>query len=399
LASAESLRLDVVNCGNRLSCGLAALLLPKSAFLDQWEMQFDNPSAAEAKLIQSALVVLGEKTRFQLSSDQLTLPANPQRFPAQEIGSLPVTLKRATMAPDHYVGSVYLTLEGAQDRLNIPVDMNVRTGPLWPLVAILAGIILGRLVKYMQERGGPQAAKLAEVNRLEMTLNQAHDEDGAILGPQVAAVRSKVYRYELDTVTEDLKTIEARLETLAQLRDMEHDLSDEAASPDKATALRQIAEAREQVAGGRDPTDLVAEIKQALEQLKQGLIAKGLPDAGLQHALKTVEKAETAAGKAKASLESVGTVSRGLRWIRNTLFALSGLSEELRAEATLWIVRPLLYFVLLFGLVAVGLSTLYVNTGLTFGAAPFADYFGLVLWGLSADVAGRTLSNLQGTSA
>jgi len=92
-------------------------------------------------------------------------------------------------------------------------------------------------------------------------------------------------------------------------------------------------------------------------------------------------------------------VSRGLRWIRNTLFALSGLSEELRAEATLWIVRPLLYFVLLFGLVAVGLSTLYVNTGLTFGATPFADYLGLVLWGLSADVAGRTLSNLQGTTA
>lgn len=398
LASAEKLRLDLVNCQSRLSCGLAGLLLPESAFLNHWDLQFDNPAGAEARLIKSAVVVLGEKTRFQLSSDQLTVPADPQNFPAHEIGSLPVTLHRTAMAPDHYLGFLYLMLEGAKDRLTIPLDMNVRTGPLWPLVAILAGIILGRLVKYMQERGGPQAAKLAEVNRLDLMLAQAPDEDRNILGPQLAAVRKKVYQHALDTVTAELKTIEARLETLGKLRDMDHDLSDEAPSTEKDTALQQIAEARRRVAVGQDVSDLIVGIKQALEELKQGLTAKGLPGAALQHALKTVDEAETAAGKAKASLHSLGAENRVSRWIRNMLFALSGLSEELRAEATLWIVRPLLYFALLFGLVAVGLSTLYVNSGLTFGATPFADYLGLVLWGLSADVAGRTLSNLQGTS-
>ncbi|WP_265584446.1 MULTISPECIES: hypothetical protein [unclassified Coleofasciculus] len=34
--------------------------------------------------------------------------------------------------------------------------------------------------------------------------------------------------------------------------------------------------------------------------------------------------------------------------------------------------------------------------GTTFGSDPFADYLGLVLWGLSADVASRSLSNLPG---
>ncbi len=67
----------------------------------------------------------------------------------------------------------------------------------------------------------------------------------------------------------------------------------------------------------------------------------------------------------------------------------------MRAEATLWVVRPLLSLALLFGLSVVGIRALYVEKGATFGADP-ADYLGLVLWGLSADVASRSLSNLPG---
>jgi hypothetical protein len=52
--------------------------------------------------------------------------------------------------------------------------------------------------------------------------------------------------------------------------------------------------------------------------------------------------------------------------------------------------------VLLGGLSAMGLGSLYVEKGGTFGARPFSDYLGLILWGLSADVASRSLSNLSG---
>ncbi len=253
------------------------------------------------------------------------------------------------MASDHYTGSLYLMLEDVKDRLTIPVDMHVRIGPLFPLVAILAGIILGRLVKYMQERGGPQAEKFTEVNRVELLLRHAPDADRKILMPQLAAVRRKVYQYALDTVTTELYTIKARLETLGRLRDMEIDLQDKKREPDAQTALQKITEARQRVADGQDVSDLVADIKQTLEVLNQGLIAKGIPGTEVQHALKTADAAKTAAGKAKASIESLATENKVLQWIRNTLFALSGLSEELRAEATLWIVRPLLYFALLYG--------------------------------------------------
>ena len=68
----------------------------------------------------------------------------------------------------------------------------------------------------------------------------------------------------------------------------------------------------------------------------------------------------------------------------------------MRAEATYWVVRPLLSLALLFGLSVVGIRALYVENGGTFGADPFSDYWGLVLWGLSADVASRSLSSLPG---
>jgi hypothetical protein len=82
--------------------------------------------------------------------------------------------------------------------------------------------------------------------------------------------------------------------------------------------------------------------------------------------------------------------------LRRSLIVLSGVSSEVRAEATYWVVRPLLSLALLFGLSVVGIRALYVENGITFGADPFADYWELVLWGLSADVASRSLSNLSG---
>jgi hypothetical protein len=70
--------------------------------------------------------------------------------------------------------------------------------------------------------------------------------------------------------------------------------------------------------------------------------------------------------------------------------------KGIQAKGTLYVIRPLLYLVLVIFLAVVGLDTLYINSGATFGANPIGDYLGLVLWGLSADVAGRTLGNLTG---
>lgn len=57
-------------------------------------------------------------------------------------------------------------------------------------------------------------------------------------------------------------------------------------------------------------------------------------------------------------------------------------------------IQVLMYLALLLGLSLVGLNTIYINNS-TFGANPFPDYFSAFAWGLGAEIASRTFSNLN----
>lgn len=58
------------------------------------------------------------------------------------------------------------------------------------------------------------------------------------------------------------------------------------------------------------------------------------------------------------------------------------------------VLQPIVSFVLLVGLVILGLQTLYFSAGTTFGVNGVYDYFGLFVWGVSSEVAQRTLLQL-----
>lgn len=104
-----------------------------------------------------------------------------------------------------------------------------------------------------------------------------------------------------------------------------------------------------------------------------------------------------AANQMNQPIDVAKTEPSRLNSFQRLLITLSGVTDQVRAETTFWVVRPLLSLILLLGLSAVGMGSLYVERGTTFGARPFADYLGLILWGLSADVASRSLSSLQGS--
>jgi len=68
-----------------------------------------------------------------------------------------------------------------------------------------------------------------------------------------------------------------------------------------------------------------------------------------------------------------------------------------RAKA-LWNLHAgfIFYLGLLFFLLCVGLLTLYVNEGSTFGANPFSDYVKVFTWGLASEVTSRTIPKIFG---
>jgi hypothetical protein len=64
-----------------------------------------------------------------------------------------------------------------------------------------------------------------------------------------------------------------------------------------------------------------------------------------------------------------------------------------------WFFRPVLSVLLFVLLILLGLQTLYVNSGTTFSTGGLYDYLGLLLWGITADVAQCTLLNLPAARA
>jgi hypothetical protein len=395
LKGTDQIQLQLVNCNWGLDCALASLLLPRSTRIDQIQLQFDNPAAVPAEVLNTAAIVQGNFTRYQLT-DAFSIPTKTKSLPANEIVSLPLQLKRSDMPPDQYSGAVYLTLKNQTNRLALLVNLSVRSGPLLCLLVLLLGIVLGRLFKYMQEQGGPQAADRKAVYQLEADLKEAHPDDQRLLAGMVKNARNLVYRQQLEAATPQIAVVRSRLEVLTQLRSIEtrfnERLKNDEFIPDEAFA--QIDQVRAEVEQGWD-----AKAKETLDQVIEALNSMGARRGGEDDSeqLESILKGATA--NLDRNARSLAIEPNPTTWIdhlQRVFIDLSGLSDLVRAEATYWFVRPLLYTVLLAGLTIVGLNALYIEKGETFGARPLPDYFGLLLWGLSADVASRSLSGLQG---
>ncbi|MEH2253154.1 hypothetical protein [Nostoc sp.] len=398
LKGTEQVRLQLVNCGGWLDCALARLLLPASAYIDQRELRFDNSTQVPVTILNTAVVVEGDFTGYQLNNQAISLSQDIKTLPANQIISIPLILRRSAIPPDQYSGAVYLTLQNRSDRLSLPINLNARSGPLFPLIVLLFGVVLGRLFKYMQERGEPQAKALEEVYRLEADIANAklEDRDKQLLARMVTEVRTLVVRERLDVIPTQVQTIRDRLETLVKLQALEDKFNEPSVFPaDEDEYIRKIKQARLRITEGKD-----ADAKKVLEEISSDLDkigARGAGNSSVEAYKRSVEDIAVATDRINQPTGEPKTTSSRLSKFQQLLINLSGVSDQVRAEATFWVVRPLLSLTLLVGLSAAGISSLYIENGTTFGARPFADYLGLILWGLSADVASRSLSNLPGS--
>jgi hypothetical protein len=416
LTESDRVKANLVNCNN--DCWLARLLLPASSLQGGYELRFEKPVAAPLIIVDKAFAVKGEKTQFQLTEKHLSiaLPSpSPSASPLQagqpQTGeqsqsltdsrfiTVPVTLDYGALPPDHYTGTIYLSLKGQTASIKVPVDINVRSGPLWPLLFLLGGIILGKLVKYMQDKGNPKADALVSVNRVEYRLQSAHEDDRAIIAPMVAEARRRINEDDVEQVTPLIKSIEARLATLNELREIEARLVGKEQHPVVQEIKGHIQQARELIRLGQD-----ADVKTHVDAIKTALVGLSTtmmgddqqPNPDIMEAFTSAKTAAAATDRATMIAPAAGPPTRWRR-IRNGLVWLTGVSDEVRTEATLWILRPLLWLVLILGLIALGMKSLYVDNPI-FGASSF-DYLSLIFWGLSADVASRKLSSLKITNA
>jgi hypothetical protein len=402
LPGSERLELQLVNCHPGLDCSLAYWLLPQGFFIDQRLLQLDNQAKVDASLISSHVVVQGQISNYQITSSEISILQKPHLMTSGNMDEIPVEIKRLNLPPDHYTGTIYLTVQDGTDHIQVPVSLDVRTGPLKPLLFVVFGIVLGRLVKYMQERGEPQSKALQSLNREELLLEDADSEDKEHLLGMLKQVRANVYAEKVTDVENQLQAVQSRHESLKQLRYMESSLASKQQHPEVKKALEKIKQAR-QFSYNRQDTEamqIAEEVKQSLGKLvttmggpTQQPELKEASERAAEIAVLMENAARMSSGTPQPSM-NLSLKERFMNWLRSR----QNWWEKARAEGTLYIVRPLLYFILLVGLVVVGMSNLYFNNGKMFGANPISDYLGLVLWGLSADVTSRTLGELPNPS-
>jgi hypothetical protein len=394
----EQVQLQLTQCSWWLDCGLAHLLFSKSAFLENWDLAFDNTEDASVTVTSAEVLLKGEQTGYQLNSNQIKLPNIPQTLKADQIVKLPLTWDSKQIPSDRYTGAAYISLEDAKERLIIPINLTMRIAPLIPLSVLIMGIICGRLIKYMQEKGIPQAETLGKVKELEKQVITADQQDQEILKPMLSKAEQLVQGMKLETATKEVDKISARFDSLKQLRNIEQKLEPLKAHPQVKGdngIIQKINNIRIQIDLSQDE-----QAKTLLEELQQDIGKLQIPPMmgdktpfNLSEVAKGVKDAAVAVGAAVQS-NVKEPVDKWVQWLQKSLIFLSG--SKFRTQATYWFARPLFSLILLLGLSVVGLRSLYVQKGSTFGADPFSDYLGLFIWGLSADVASRSLSNLTG---
>jgi hypothetical protein len=395
----EQINLKLVNCNKLLvlDCGLARLILPGGAFMEQYDLRLENPTNFDIKIINSLVYADGSNNNgnFQLSDQAFTLDTT-KPLSANKIQPLHLKLNSSAMYPDQYSGAAILTL-GQKNRISFPINLSVRSGPLLPLFVLFLGVVLGRLLKYMQERGEPQAKLLQELYRLQSDIKSARLESGdeESLLKMAKEAEILINREKLDVAPAEIKAIYDRLEILRQLKSLEEKINANAQSPalpDADTLTVDIREARSSIAQKDDAKakDLLAQIREKINAVGA---RSGAEDIGAKVVKQLLAEVTTATGEIGSA--PLVTTKKSIGNVKMFMITLSGVSDQIRAEATFWIVRPILAITLLIGLSFVGMGSLYVEKP-TFGANPFADYLGLIIWGMSADFASRKLVDPKG---
>ena len=388
-----NLSVQVVNCQNTLECWLATRLLPEALTNDDWTVYVENTAPVSATVAEGMAVMRSAKTGASIQSEIIIAPG--QIISSGLTTPLHFSIARARLAADRYQGSLRLKINGVEQPVVVNTTIEVRNGPGWAIIVIFLGILVGRLVRARETPQGQKQEKFfPRIRALEEKAEPLKDEDAKVyVKGQINSARAKVASPQVDEAAAEalLTALDKAIGDLIWLEEAGQIFNDKiAGESDAAEKLTlqsqsaQIGNAREFIIQG-DPDSaekLMANIKRDLglqAPAKRGAIVVTPPDA---------VPVSTITPQQSMFID-------GLKRVIAALISFLTGTNPLTVERQFWWIKGLLFTVLLVLLGLLGLQTLYVNSGVTFGVNRIYDYLGLFLWGLSAEVAQRTLQTLQ----
>src|ERR1039458_4835074 len=197
---------------------------------------------------------------------------------------------------------------------------------------------------------------------------------------------------DLDNAKTDLTNIQNRWRLLNHLRTVKSALDPRKNDPGVPDILAEIDTARQLIGLGSDD-----QAKKSVDKIDTDVARLKAPTASPAVVAYALARSHATKARITAEKATKSKQHQKLNWWDRQIGKLAHWWDLVRAEGTLWLVRPLLYWLLVVALCAIGLQQLYLKNA-TFGANPFNDYLGLIIWAMSADVASKTLSTLKSGS-
>jgi hypothetical protein len=379
---------------------LADWSLPHGMADNTKDVRFDNQTPATVRVADVDLVMQGSRTGEVVRSNDIKLEW-PEELPASEVVPVSLTIDRSSLSPDRYEGTIRLKLDGVDDPVTANLALDVRDGPLLPLLIIFIGVVFGRFVSSMTSPIAQMQNRLLQryyqlrgrISNLlpEWVRSHLSEQLGNVLRRITSATATEqILSQELDKLDKDvdflrrLEIVENEANALG-LRDV---IENEISQARRALLANDVDRAEAQYRAAWDKVRNAAGQMQTSRAVAQaGNVVVAVP-------IESYLASEAPPVELQRQAPDAQHVSRLISWPAHTLAWLAGTRVISLTEIRYWLVRPLLFIALLILLTLLGWQTLYINNGTNFGVGGLLDYLGLFLWGLSADIAQRTLQNL-----
>jgi hypothetical protein len=404
------LSFKATRCLGPLSCGIARLLVPSGEIRSALHWQLADYAFSGASVQIPAIASLHDDKGGDVVYLRVGKWSDDESAVLQPLDTaLPRPNEKAMDAAfridplwtaGHYQGQYSISVKDAA-LLTVPISLDVRDGPLLALGVLILGIFLGRVI---------QATNSARAQSQMKLLDRYNSISSAVSAIQYAPNR-RLLEISLEDARVDIRLMSRSEQDITNELDLIDKLAADSLKLDMLTA---------QIVNEADP-DREARLQAALDAARAAINAKDIATADTKIAQVVSLLAESAGALQRAAAATADAVpvparDKGMRvgsLTRETATAAparKGLSQAM-AKALSWLSgteplgvgwyyygRPLLFFLLLVLLAFVGLYNSYIRNA-TFGAEGIYDYMSLFLWGISADVAQKSLQQLSLTRA
>jgi hypothetical protein len=238
---------NLVQCEWQWVCWLARQIVYPSATQDAQSFKIENQSALPAERVDTLTLLRGTNNRSNDAANDVTIKA-PEIIRAIGNADVQVIVDRHQLDADAYEGSVRIRTPGTDEALTIPLLVNVRNGPIVPLVLIFAGIIVGRWARELESpeiKAQMKALQRFYVIRFNIA-RVRHATSVQFLTTEADDIERQVENNSAteQKMTEELTHFEAQIDYLARLDALEIDVA-AIKIPDLSTAISaDIAAAR-----------------------------------------------------------------------------------------------------------------------------------------------------------